>query len=40
MQRLFAETGLTITFKVQIEMCAAEVLLPLPVPRETWEGER
>lgn len=36
-QRLLAETGLTTAFKVQTEVCVAEVLLLLPVPRETWE---
>lgn len=40
MKKLLAEAGLTTAFKVQLEVFAAEVLFPLPVPGETWEGER
>lgn len=38
-RRLLAETGLITTFEVQIEVCVAEVLLLLLVPRETGKGE-
>lgn len=38
-QKLLPETRLTTKFKVQVEVGVAEVLLPLPVPRETQEGK-